>query len=100
MAAGCHKRIVQVLMGRAGLTRPLGNFGRTFSAIAEQPAPAATASVSQTPQIPDFDYTPRPYSGPSAAEVLEKRKKYLNPAIFYYYKKPVLCVRRSIIHML
>lgn len=31
------------------------------------------------PQIPSFKHTPQPYSGPSAAEVLELRKKYLSP---------------------
>jgi alanine-glyoxylate transaminase/(R)-3-amino-2-methylpropionate-pyruvate transaminase len=41
------------------------------------------------PQMPPFDFTPQPYTGPKADEVLAKRKKFLNPALFLYYKKPV-----------
>ncbi|XP_024386158.1 alanine--glyoxylate aminotransferase 2 homolog 1, mitochondrial [Physcomitrium patens] len=39
------------------------------------------------PQMPAFDYTPQPYDGPKADEILAKRKKFLNPALFLYYKK-------------
>ena len=45
-----------------------------------------------TPALPWFDYQPRPYTGPSAEEVLRLRKEYLNPALFLYYKKPVMFV--------
>ncbi|XVF58648.1 hypothetical protein PTKIN_Ptkin07bG0083000 [Pterospermum kingtungense] len=40
-------------------------------------------------QLPTFDYQPKPYSGPSADEILEKRKKFLGPSLFYYYQKPL-----------
>jgi alanine-glyoxylate transaminase/(R)-3-amino-2-methylpropionate-pyruvate transaminase len=33
-----------------------------------------------------------PYEGPSPAEVLQMRKDFVNPAIFHYYKKPVMIV--------
>lgn len=33
-----------------------------------------------------------PYEGPSPDEVLALRKEYLNPAIFHYYKKPIMIV--------
>ena len=46
----------------------------------------------KTPDLPPFDYQPRPYSGPSADEVLGLRKKFLNPGIFLYYKKPIMFV--------
>src|SRR5258707_8952094 len=46
----------------------------------------------KTPALPPFDYTPRPYAGPSADEVLRLRKKFLSPALFHYYKKPVMFV--------
>ncbi|EFJ33785.1 hypothetical protein SELMODRAFT_143081 [Selaginella moellendorffii] len=39
--------------------------------------------------MPAFDHVPRPYAGPSAEEVLEKRRKFMNPAMFLYYKKPL-----------
>lgn len=41
------------------------------------------------PQIPPFDYQPRPYKGPSADEVFQKRKKFLGPSLFHFYQKPV-----------
>jgi len=44
------------------------------------------------PDLPPCIYTPQPYSGPSAEEVLSTRKQFLNPAIFHYYKKPLMIV--------
>lgn len=41
------------------------------------------------PQLPPFPYEPKPYNGPSADQILLKRKKYLGPSLFYYYQKPV-----------
>ena len=46
----------------------------------------------KTPLLPPFAYQPRPYTGPSAEEVLALRKQFLNPAIFHYYKKPIMIV--------
>src|SRR5438132_785567 len=46
----------------------------------------------KTPQLPPFDYQPRPYTGPSADEVLALRKQFINPAIFTYYKSPLMLV--------
>ena len=42
--------------------------------------------------IPPFDYTPKPYNGPSPEEILALRKEFVNPAIFHYYKKPITIV--------
>jgi alanine-glyoxylate transaminase/(R)-3-amino-2-methylpropionate-pyruvate transaminase len=42
--------------------------------------------------LPPSTHLPKPYRGPSAEEVLSLRKKYLNPAIFHYYKKPLMIV--------
>ncbi|GMJ08533.1 alanine:glyoxylate aminotransferase 3 [Hibiscus trionum] len=41
------------------------------------------------PKIPSFDYSPPPYTGPSADEILSKRKEYLSPAMFTLYSKPL-----------
>lgn len=41
------------------------------------------------PKLPAFDYTPPPYDGPSGEEILAKRKEFLNPSMFFFYKKPV-----------
>src|SRR5580704_6353067 len=46
----------------------------------------------KTPELPPFDYTPKPYQGPSAEEVLALRKQFLNPALFLYYRKPMMIV--------
>jgi len=42
--------------------------------------------------LPPFDYTPKPYDGPSPEEILALRKQFVNPAIFHYYKKPIAIV--------
>ncbi|MDB6122625.1 MAG: aminotransferase class-III [Pedosphaera sp.] len=46
----------------------------------------------KTPTLPPFNHTPRPYTGPSSEEVLRLRKEFLSPALFLYYKKPVMFV--------
>ncbi|CAN6478857.1 unnamed protein product [Victoria cruziana] len=47
------------------------------------------SAVSGPPEMPPFDYEPKPYRGPRAEEVLEKRKRFLGPSIFHYYQKPI-----------
>lgn len=42
--------------------------------------------------MPACDYKPRPYNGPSHAEVLAMRKQFANPAIFTIYKDPIMIV--------
>ena len=44
------------------------------------------------PKLPDFDYAPKPYTGPSRAEVMSLRKKHLSPGLITYYKNPVMLV--------
>ncbi|XP_015897669.1 alanine--glyoxylate aminotransferase 2 homolog 3, mitochondrial [Ziziphus jujuba] len=41
------------------------------------------------PKIPPFDYSPPPYTGPTADQILAKRKQYLSPSMFYFYKNPL-----------
>ena len=43
--------------------------------------------------LPPTEFKPQPYSGPSADEVLALRKQYLSPALFAYYRKPVMIVQ-------
>jgi len=43
-------------------------------------------------ELPPSSYQPKPYVGPSADEVLALRREHLNPAIFHYYKKPIMIV--------
>ncbi|KAK8511654.1 hypothetical protein V6N12_038255 [Hibiscus sabdariffa] len=49
----------------------------------------ATAHDHVPPHLPPFDYQPKPYNGPSADEILAKRKRFLGPSLFYYYQKPL-----------
>jgi alanine-glyoxylate transaminase/(R)-3-amino-2-methylpropionate-pyruvate transaminase len=46
----------------------------------------------KTPVLPPFDYQPKAYTGPTAAEVLKLRREFLNPALFLYYKEPLMLV--------
>jgi alanine-glyoxylate transaminase/(R)-3-amino-2-methylpropionate-pyruvate transaminase len=46
----------------------------------------------KTIPLPPFAHTPRPYAGPSAEEVLALRRQFVNPALFHYYKKPLMIV--------
>lgn len=43
-------------------------------------------------KLPDFDHVPQPYSGLSKEEVLKQRKEHLSPALFHYYKEPIMVV--------
>jgi alanine-glyoxylate transaminase / (R)-3-amino-2-methylpropionate-pyruvate transaminase len=48
--------------------------------------------MKRTPALPSVDHHPMKYGGPSADEVLQLRKEFLNPGIFLYYKKPLMLV--------
>ncbi|XP_052207935.1 alanine--glyoxylate aminotransferase 2 homolog 2, mitochondrial-like isoform X2 [Diospyros lotus] len=41
------------------------------------------------PKMPPFDYTPPPYTGPSAADIMEMRLRHLSPAAFHLYSHPL-----------
>ncbi|KAF3331818.1 alanine--glyoxylate aminotransferase 2 3 [Carex littledalei] len=41
------------------------------------------------PKMPSFDYTPLPYDGPTAGEILKRRSEFLSPSFFHFYKKPL-----------
>ena len=42
--------------------------------------------------MPATDHTPRPYTGPSKAEVLAMRQQFTNPAVFTIYQDPLMIV--------
>lgn len=44
------------------------------------------------PELPPFADQPQPYSGLSAADVLALRQAHVNPAIFHYYRDPLMIV--------
>jgi alanine-glyoxylate transaminase/(R)-3-amino-2-methylpropionate-pyruvate transaminase len=43
-------------------------------------------------EMPAFDHTPRPYTGPSREEVLAMRREFCNPAVFTLYRDPLMIV--------
>lgn len=43
-------------------------------------------------RLPACSHQPKPYAGPSRADVLALRKQYCNPAIFTLYKEPLMVV--------
>ena len=51
-----------------------------------------TQVMSRPLVMPPFDYTPPPYQGPSRSEVLELRRRYVNPAVFTLYRDPLMIV--------
>ncbi|KAI7725286.1 hypothetical protein M8C21_031626 [Ambrosia artemisiifolia] len=73
------------------LTTDRNKFGpcrlRCFSQLAERQS--TVESTGGVPIIPAFDYSPPPYVGPTADEILRKRKEFLSPSMFYFYKKPL-----------
>lgn len=51
-----------------------------------------TTAATRRHTMPPCAHTPRPYAGPSRAEVLATRKRYTNPAIFTIYREPLMLV--------
>lgn len=51
-----------------------------------------TTVAKPTPTLPPVAHTPKPYTGPSKAEVLAARKQFTNPAIFTLYQEPLMIV--------
>lgn len=49
-------------------------------------------AVAARPELPATDHVPRPYAGPSKAELIAMRKEFTNPAIFTLYREPLLIV--------
>ncbi len=47
------------------------------------------------PEIPEYAYQAKQYSGPSLEEVSDMRKRYLTPALVTYYEKPIMIVEGS-----
>lgn len=62
---------------------------RCFSQVAQLDTSLNDNGADFLSKLPPFDYTPPPYTGPSAEEILAKRKEFLSPAMFYFYDKPL-----------
>uniref|UniRef100_A0A6N2KL22 alanine--glyoxylate transaminase n=1 Tax=Salix viminalis TaxID=40686 RepID=A0A6N2KL22_SALVM len=61
---------------------------RCFSQLAQNQSPLPENEVP-VPKLPPFDYSPPPYTGPPADEILAKRKEYLSPSLFHFFNKPL-----------
>lgn len=46
----------------------------------------------RTIPLPPCNHKPKKYAGPGADEILALRRQYMNPAIFLYYKNPLMLV--------
>ncbi|PKA64846.1 Alanine--glyoxylate aminotransferase 2 like 3, mitochondrial [Apostasia shenzhenica] len=83
------------LMGRRLSSLIAGAGRRRFSFLAQPAvAPAEAGAILHkdakvVPRIPRFDYTPPPYDGPRAEEILRKRSEFLSPSLFHLYRKPL-----------
>jgi alanine-glyoxylate transaminase/(R)-3-amino-2-methylpropionate-pyruvate transaminase len=73
----------RVLSGRSSLIAQ-----RWLSQVAQKENPVQENGVS-IPKMPPFDYSPPPYNGPSAGEILAKRKAYLSPSLLQLHSKAV-----------
>ncbi|PIA58072.1 hypothetical protein AQUCO_00500183v1 [Aquilegia coerulea] len=80
--------MLQRLMKRAVLEKNVGYKCRSFSQLAQTQSTYSENDVV-LPKMPPFDYSPPPYTGPSAAEILQKRKDFLSPSMFTFYKNPL-----------
>ncbi|KAG8372526.1 hypothetical protein BUALT_Bualt12G0075300 [Buddleja alternifolia] len=82
------KKMMQRILPRAFLGKP---------SLLRRSATASQSTLAQTvqenepvlPKMPPFDYTPPPYTGPSAEEILSKRQQFLSPAVFHFFKNPL-----------
>jgi hypothetical protein len=63
---------------------------RANSSLSAAAAVAAPENGCAAPKMPHFDYTPPPYDGPRADEILQKRAEFLSPSLFHFYDRPVL----------
>lgn len=48
---------------------------------------SGNARASSSVPLPDFDYKPPPYTGPSRDEVISMRKQYVNPGVIVLLRK-------------
>jgi len=44
------------------------------------------------PEMPPCAHEPRPWDGPAVDEVMELRRRHVNPAVFTYYRDPLMIV--------
>ncbi len=50
------------------------------------------STIQEQPVLPQCSHKPKPYAGPSRAEVLALRRQYVSPGVFTYYQEPIQIV--------
>ncbi|KAL8531242.1 hypothetical protein ACS0TY_008026 [Phlomoides rotata] len=79
-------KMINRILPRAFMSKPCrfspSSAARPHSSLPQQ-------NESPLPKMPPFDYTPPPYTGPSADEILKKRQEFLNPAVNHLFKQPL-----------
>lgn len=89
-----QRQILKKSLGEAKANAKFCNYQNTLPLFFST-APSSSSSSSSAdaddrlPQLPPFDHAPRPYNGPRADQIFQKRKKFLGPSLFHYYQKPV-----------
>ncbi|KAL0044133.1 hypothetical protein WJX82_011716 [Trebouxia sp. C0006] len=63
---------------------------RHLAGLQQRSQASLAARDTAEPTLPAFDHEPAKYTGPSKQEVIDLRKKHLNPAIMAWYKNPVM----------
>ncbi|KAJ4971193.1 hypothetical protein NE237_004292 [Protea cynaroides] len=79
----------RALFARTFSGRDFHHNHRSFSQLVQREASLLQETSDVVPKMPPFDYSRPPYTGPSADEILQKRKEYLSPSIFYFYNNPL-----------
>jgi len=80
---------MQRFLFRRALSSLASKRGHSGAAAAEVVASHNDECAEAIPKMPPFDYTPLPYDGPRAADILRKRVQYLSPSLFHFYNKPI-----------
>ncbi|XP_065854191.1 alanine--glyoxylate aminotransferase 2 homolog 2, mitochondrial-like [Euphorbia lathyris] len=62
---------------------------RYFSQFSQSQSSSLQDNDFPLPKLPPFGYSPPPYTGPSADEILAKRNQFLSPSLFHFYNKPL-----------
>ncbi|KAL9907353.1 alanine--glyoxylate aminotransferase 2, mitochondrial [Glossina fuscipes fuscipes] len=70
--------------------RLLFGFGQRLSSTLECPTPKTTSVPIVQNEMPDCEFQPPSYRGPSYEDIKKLRKNHLTPNILSYYKKPLL----------
>lgn len=77
-----RQRCVGVLGSVSGL------LPKSFASLPSRADPPAATKL----QLPDCEFSPQPYSGPTAEEVHQLRSAHMSKTIFTLYKKPLMLV--------